>query len=328
MQYFCTYFDSHYLPRGLALYESLKRHSAGFRLWALCMDQACYRTLREMNLPENEPIALEEFERGDGELLCARRNRSAIEYYFTCTPSLCLYILNHRADVDAITYLDSDLFFFGDPQVVYDEMDGHSIGIIEHRFPRRLQGNLRFGIYNVGWLTFRRDENGLACLRWWRERCNEWCYDRVEPERYADQKYLDRWPSLFSGVHVIRHEGANLAPWNIANYRITREGQQVMVNGRPVIFFHFQGMKQLTRWLYNSNFGLYRTRPSRLVRRFVFGPYVRALRQAAPNQDLSRGIRQADSRFNRSWRALRRAARVCLGLMTQEYLLVIKDQVL
>jgi hypothetical protein len=72
----------------------------------------------------------------------------------------------------------------------------------------------RFGIYNVGWVSVRRCEEGIKALRWWRERCIEWCHDFVDGDRFADQRYLDRLPGLFPHVHVIQHLGANLAPWN------------------------------------------------------------------------------------------------------------------
>ncbi len=93
MRYFCTYFDSNYLDRGLALYNSLMRHAGRFRLWVLCFDDAAFDTLRSLALPGLEPIALAEFEKGDDALLAAKTNRSRFEYYFTCTPSLPLYLL-------------------------------------------------------------------------------------------------------------------------------------------------------------------------------------------------------------------------------------------
>ena len=112
MFYFCTYFDQHYLARGLALYQSIREHCSEFRLWVLCMDDTTYRILTELNLPGVYPIVLEEFERDDEPLKIAKTNRSRIEYYFTCTPSLPLYILNHWPEVGLITYIDADLFFF------------------------------------------------------------------------------------------------------------------------------------------------------------------------------------------------------------------------
>ena len=86
--------------------------------------------------------------------------------------------------------------------------------------PAGWKSQRRFGLYNVGWVSVRRRDDGIAALRWWRERCIEWCYDRVEGDRFADQRYLDRLPEMFSGIHVISHLGANLAPWNFADCRL------------------------------------------------------------------------------------------------------------
>src|SRR3989338_5581910 len=200
MRYFCTYFDTHYLSRGLALYRSLQRHCPAFQLWVLCMDTACHEILLKLGMPEVHLIPLEQFERGDSSLLEAKLNRTTLEYYFTCTPSLPLYILNQCPEADIITYLDADLFFFSDPAPVYAEMADASIAIIEHRFPPELQEYIKSGIYNVGWISFRRNAKAIECLRWWRERCIEWCYLGMEEKGCGDQKYLDDWQSRFKDV--------------------------------------------------------------------------------------------------------------------------------
>lgn len=280
MRYFCTYFDHHYLPRGLALYQSLRRHCPSFELWVLCMDRLSYDVLSQLGLSDVHLISLEDVEKGDEELLRAKQNRSMIEYYFTFTPSLPLYILHHYPEVEMITYLDSDLFFFDDPAPIYTEIADHSIAIVGHRFPPHLRDLECFGIYNVGWLSFRRDERALACLRWWRDRCIEWCYDRCEDGRFADQKYLDHWPSLFQGVVVLRQKGANLAPWNLANYTICPAGDRVWVDDQPLIFFHFHGLKQVTNWLYDPNWAVYEICRSEVVLQRIYAPYILSLLDA------------------------------------------------
>jgi len=300
MKYFCTYFDSHYLGRGLALYESLRRHCRAFRLWVLCMDDECHRRLAALALPGIEPIALADFERGDAELLRVKPNRSRIEYYFTCSPTLPLYVFRIAPEVDLVTYLDADLFFFGDPQPLHDELGDGSVGIIAHRFPPHLRGLEQHGVYNVGWLSFRRDEDGLACIEWWRDRCIEWCHDRCEEGRFADQKYLDCWPELFRGVRVLHHKGANLAPWNLVNYRLEVEGSTVHVDGEPLIFFHFHGLKQVAPGLWNPNLVPFGSWACTVVRRQIYGPYIRALR-AAPGSSVSDGIRSPGPQL-KTWR--------------------------
>jgi hypothetical protein len=278
MYYFCTYFDQHYLARGLALYRSLREHCPAFKLWVLCMDHATYQSLQKLGLPGLHPIALQEFERHDEPLQSAKQNRSRIEYYFTCTPSLPLYVFNNWPEVDLITYLDADLFFFASPVPLFEELGTGSIAIIGHRFPPHLLQNERYGIYNVGWLSFRRDENGLACLHWWREQCLEWCYDREEDGRFADQKYLDDWPRRFQNVVVLEHKGANVAPWNLANYRLYYlQGNTVTVDDQPLIFFHFHGLKRIATWLYDPNWKEYQLNPLSVPCRRIYSSYIRVL---------------------------------------------------
>jgi hypothetical protein len=281
-RHFCTYFDHRYLPHALALTASLRRHCRDFRLWALCLDDAAHAALQSLAIPQLTPIALTDFERGDDALAAAKRNRSTIEYYFTCTPSLPLFVMRLDPSIDAVTYLDADLFFFSDPQPLFDEIGDASVAIIPHRFPAANAPRFeRYGIYNVGWLTFRRTAAGLVCLQWWRERCLEWCFDREEPSRFADQKYLDDWPSRFDGVHVVRHQGANVASWNLANYDLTRRGDRVFVDDEPLIFFHFHHFKRRRTWLFETDFAPHGARLNRVLKEDVFTPYCRTLDEKA-----------------------------------------------
>lgn len=279
--HFCTYFDHQYLPRGLALYRSLERHSREFRLWALCLDQVAFEVLSRIRLPHFRPIALKDFEKGDHELQKAKRTRSLVEYYFTCTPSLPLYILKNNPEVDLITYLDSDVFFFASPSAIYEELAQRSIAITEHRYtPERRPIMEQYGLYNVGWLTFRRDAAGMSCLTWWRQRCLEWCYDRVERGLFADQKYLDDWPDRFPQVAVLRHKGVNTAPWNLANYNVRVKNRRVRIDEDRLIFFHFHGLKQIQDCIYDPNLALYRVKYSRPIIHDIYIPYIRALAEA------------------------------------------------
>jgi len=279
-RYFCTYFDCHYLPRGLALYRSLQRTCPSFELWVLCLDMVCHRVLTELKLPGMHLIPLEELEQDDRRLCDAKRTRSRIEYYFTCSPCLPSFVLNHHAYVDRITYLDADLYFFRDPSDLFDEIELASIAIIPHRFHPAFLDREQFGVYNVGWVSFRRDEPGMACLSMWRDQCLEWCYARCEDDRFADQKYLDRWPAKFPNVAVVQHKGANLAPWNVANYHISHNGDEVCVENEPLIFFHFHYLKQVNKWVYNPGLAEYNTSLVRILRTHIYVPYIHALRDA------------------------------------------------
>jgi len=281
MYYFCTYFDKNYFTRGMALYQSLKEKCLEFRLWVLCLDEETYRVLSRMSLPQIQLITLEELEKEDAALTKAKSNRSKIEYYFTCTPSLPLFILNHCPQVDLITYLDADLYFFSDITEIFKEIEGCSIAIIKHNFPTHIKKMEVRGLYNVGWLSFRRDSNARACLTRWQDACNAWCYDRVEDGKFADQKYLDDWPSRFNNVVVIKHKGANVTKWNIVNYKIIASEGKVWLDTQPIIFFHFHSLQTLTPYLYIFDFNCGGAKMSRetytIIRKFICQPYAQRL---------------------------------------------------
>lgn len=241
------------------------------------MDNISYNILSKIHLNEVCPISLEDFESKDEELKKTKNNRSIIEYYFTCTPSLPLYIMNHNPDVKLLTYLDADVFFFSDPTPIYDEIAENSIAIIPHRFPAKLYEKEKWGHFNVGWISFKSDSNSITCLHWWRDRCLEWCYDRYENGLFADQKYLDQWPHLFKGIIILQHKGANLAPWNIENYNYCIKDEKIWVDEQPLIFFHFHGIYQINKWIINSGFKDYQARLPLILRYNIFKPYIIAI---------------------------------------------------
>lgn len=242
---YCTLFDRNYLTRGLALHASLTRWDHNLRLWVLCLDDPTEAILLRLALPGLIPLPLAALEALDTELATAKPTRGVVEYYFTCTSALLHYLFMTVADIHCLTYIDADLYFFGDPAVIFDEIGGAEIAIIGHRFPPSLVHLEKYGRFNVAWNTFRRGQEGMDCLGRWRSQCVEWCYDRLEGGRFGDQKYLDEWPGRYRSLHVITHPGANLAPWNYPNVRLSHDGDRFMTDDWPLVFYHFHALKQL-----------------------------------------------------------------------------------
>jgi hypothetical protein len=276
--HFCTYFDRNYLTRAVALHQSLARHCPPFTLWALCLDDDAYQVVSALQLESLRPIRLSDLERADPALRDAKKNRSIVEYYFTLSPALPLYLLDHIADIESITYLDSDLLFYSSPQQIFDEFGAGSVAIVPHRYPPSLQELSIWGTYNVAWVTFRNDSAGRAVLERWREQCLEWCFDRVENGKFADQGYLDSWPGL-PGVRVIDHPGVDLAPWNFMQYDIDLKTNPPTVDGQPLVFYHFQGFKAVGPGLWDLGLDAYGHMSARL-RSWLYGRYLRELRTA------------------------------------------------
>lgn len=245
-RYYCTYFDKAYLVKGVAMITSLAaRENRDFTIYVICLDEITRLLLARLKLWNVVLIPVHSLEQGDQALLTAKHNRSLTEYYWTLTPTVILRVLEQFPEVDLLTYLDADLFFYSSPEPIFHEMGEQSVLIHEHRFPQHLEHLAEYGKYNVGLLVFRRDEKAFKVLRWWRDRCNEWCYMRVEEGKYGDQLYLNDWPERFEGVHVLQHVGAGLAAWNQIQYAYTQKGDQLFVNGLPLVFYHFHAVNFL-----------------------------------------------------------------------------------
>ncbi len=270
---YCTLFDSHYLSRGLAMYESLLRHSNNFHLYIFAFDDDTYQTLRRLNLEKTTIISLQQFE--DEQLLAVKPTRTRGEYCWTCTSSTIFYVLKHFA-VSSCTYLDADLFFFADPLVLIKEMEENSVLITEHRYTDRYERSGKHGTYCVQFITFRNDRFGMGVLRWWRDACLDWCYARSEDGKFGDQKYLDDWPEKFPGVHVLQNLGGGVAPWNVQQYMFfDKEGSlygKERKSGREfkLIFYHFHSLK----FLKHKKLDLGRHEISREVRERIYKPYL------------------------------------------------------
>jgi hypothetical protein len=163
----------------------------------------------------------------------------------------------------------------------------------------------------VQFLAFRRDPLGMEALRWWHDRCIEWCYYRLEDGKLGDQKYLDDWPDRFQGVHVLQHKGGGLAPWNALRYRVENRGGRVFVDDDPLVFFHYHRVQLRHGGKHDTHPPGYHV--ARSTRRLVYRPYLTALNESlaeirAVDPGFERGMEPAPSLWERA-----RSARVRLG---------------
>jgi len=274
-KYFCTHFDSNYLPHAKSLHSSLIKHLKDAVLFMFCMDNKSFLELSKLNLKSAILIHHDELESFFPQLINAKKNRDRVEYFYTCSPLICNYIIQTNPQVDQITYLDSDLYFFDSPLPIFDELNGYSVGIIEHKFNFFTKRNKKYGNFNVGWVTFKKDANGLACLNDWSDKCLEWCYQKLETNRYADQKYLDYWQKDFKNVKVISNIGANVAIWNIKNYKILKRDNKIYIDDFPLIFYHFANLKQLNKNSFSTSLSRVFVSCEGLLKNEVYLPYLK-----------------------------------------------------
>jgi len=290
MNHFCTYCDQGYAARLLCLHDSLAAQGEPFRLHVLCFDAVTEAAVRAVNVPSLAAVSLDEVLRADPEYAAVRGRRAAVEFYFTTTPVLVRHCLQRAPEAGQMTYLDADLFFFGPVSAVFQEQADGSVGIVPHRFPARLAERRVYGTYNVAWVSFRRDRDGLACLEWWRERCLEWCHDYVDQGRFADQGYLDEFPRRFRGVRVLDHPGINAGPWNMEGVGVVAKEGRLFVNGQPLLFYHFQGIREVLPDWFDPGFLAYGAELTPALRELVYLPYLEKLVAAQRRLRMTHGI--------------------------------------
>lgn len=238
MMNFCTYFDSYYLLKGLGLYTSLERVTNDFHLFVMAFDQECFDKLKSLNLKHMTVELLSTIE--TQELLAVKPTRSRGEYCWTCGPSAIYHFLT-KYKLESITYLDSDLMFFSDPKIVFEEVGDSSVAITEQNISEKAAKT--YGKFCVQYMTFRNDVDGIGALTWWRDACIDWCFQKMEETRYGDQKYLDQFPIRWKNVHIIENLGVGIAPWNMHRYEYHNSSFSYKGNDYPFVFFHFHGTK-------------------------------------------------------------------------------------
>lgn len=238
---YCALFDTKYIHFGLALYRTLRKYSNA-KLYIFSFDNKTYDLLTSLPLVNTVIVKQSDFE--NDRLLKVKPSRSKSEYCWTCTSSIIRYVLK-KYNEDFCIYLDSDLGFFNDPALLLEEFgENKSVLITGHNFASQYKYHEgSSGTYCVQFVGFRNDTNGNTVLDWWCDRCIEWCYARVEGGKFGDQKYLDGWPQRFNGVHVLRHIGGGVAPWNATRFTATEEDGTLMVSEnnikQPLVFYHF-----------------------------------------------------------------------------------------
>jgi hypothetical protein len=237
MKHVCTVSDINYLIKGLTLYESLKKNTEDFMLHYLCIDEKSYNKVKHYESNSLKAYNVENFLEVDTKLKALKTN----EYRYFCW-SLASYFTNKllQSDLEAITYIDADIYFHKSFDIILDEIGDREIGMFRHRqFP--LTTPRPEGHYNVGVIHFKKANSGIGkgLCAWWSDSV----LNKKHPE-YAtcgDQKYLEYFvvgcpPELLYIDENIGHG----APWHWQTFEFLGDGK-IKFGGQEqeLVFTHF-----------------------------------------------------------------------------------------
>ena len=240
---FFTSFNKAYAAQALLLAESLRRHYGDQAvIHAVMVDELDARERAHFavfdEIIELESLAIPELRHWLFGL-------DIVEAATAVKPFALCHLLKTWPQV---TYLDPDTYLYDRLVEITDEPAAWSATLTPHQlFPQQARWvvesteleSLRYGVYNLGFISVRDTPDGWALARWWRDRCYDFCVSEPERGLFTDQKFFDLAPGLFDGVRVLRHPGYNFATWNLRERQARLGPDGGLVNEYPLRFCHF-----------------------------------------------------------------------------------------
>jgi hypothetical protein len=285
---YCTIINTAFVPRALALQQSIAKHCPDALFAFYCIDRVTVEFLSEYVSVQTLVVPPEAYE--SDALRAAKAVLKLNEYCWTCKPAVLLHALKSVAELEWAVWLDSDMLAFGDLNSEFSRHVDASVILTPHRFasPEFAAYETTAGQFNAGYVAFRNTLDGRAALQWWMGQCLLGCPAEPTAERYADQKYLNALPRLFSNVTASDSIGLNCAPWSIVGKAIDRVADRISIEGEPLLLYHFQGLKIIRDWA----FDLYGARPKlpKRTRELIYAPYIKVL--ASKMREVARATRQ------------------------------------
>lgn len=243
-------------------------------LWILCLDEETRSIVAALDLDQVHLLSVPDLLEFEPRLRNAQEDRPALEFYYACTPQIVRYVRQATADERGVTYIDADMYFFGSPDALYAEAPEAEILLVEHRSGDR-EAEAQRGRFNVSFVHFSSAANAFHALEWWCDATLE--STAMNDLTWGDQKYLDRFPRLFSKVGVLRGAATTLAPWNVWQHDIHRRGGVVRVDGAPLVAFHFARLLVVGPHLFSP---ARREWLPREVLDSIYRPYFREIRSS------------------------------------------------
>ena len=140
--------------------------------------------------------------------------------------------------------MDPDLFFYQDYSFLFEKLESSHAIITPHwrNFSPEINNgfleNFSKGQYNAGFVGVSAD--GIGIVDWWASACLFNCLKYPSLGLYDDQKYLDAIPVFFPKIEILRHQGCNVAFWNIDMCVRTVVEDEIKINNKfPIVFIHF-----------------------------------------------------------------------------------------
>lgn len=294
-KFICTYFNEYYLPRGLALFRSVRKFHENFVFYVLAFDDKTYDYIASLDESQIELISANEYNRYFS--TSPEKFPDKKQYFFSATSNLCTYILEKNPSIDILLYLDADTYLFNPLESLYYEFGNASVGLTEHRVNPFLKLLVKhYGKFVIGVNLFRNDQAGRKCLKDWKEDCDNWYPGKpgYPLNFFSDQIFLDSWPEKYEGIKIIRNIGVNTSYWNASNYRFQKRDGVYFVNETPLMIYHFSSLKKIDERTWNS-YSIYGFASVKNTLKEIYVEYIKCIESFGVSNSIQARLNHQDS---------------------------------
>ena len=157
-----------------------------------------------------------------------------IEFNTCIKPRMIEYLFTER-NADQAIYLDPDIRVYAPLAEVDETLRTANVVLTPHAYTAITPDGkeptdnlfLRYGVYNLGFIGLKRNDETLRFTRWWKDRTFTAGYSRPEKGQFVDQLYINLAPILFEGVSLLRHHQFNVAPLEFPRALLERRGRRL-----------------------------------------------------------------------------------------------------
>jgi hypothetical protein len=240
MQTFCTIITADYLPFARVLHASLQKNVPGTTLQVLVVDKNDFTSSQDFVLHSIDSVATSPVAKG---IYKKYAHTNPSHFRWALKPVFISHLLQNG--FDKVIFTDADIYFVNNFNFLFEELDVNNVLLTPHwaniiplENDGRLTDILRGGLYNAGFIGV--NTKGQEPLNWWAETCHFKTEKNPELGLFFDQKYLDILPVQFPDVKIIKHQGCNLASWNVETCKREIINGKLLINRQyEPIFIHF-----------------------------------------------------------------------------------------
>ena len=276
IQNFAVVISKYYASRCLTLIESILKYDV--KIYVLCFDKKTLQIInKSINSKKVTAIHFNKVLNFDRSLKVAIKDRKLIDKIVTSRP-IFLKLLFKKFKLRDIFLLDSDIFFFSNPVKINKYIKGAAVAFCKHNFSRNNNKlSKKYGKYNGGFIYVKSNINGFDFLNKWSLLCKKWCqFDSING-KFSDQKYLEDLSTSVKNVKILNKPEINLAPWNLEGKIIKFNEENITVNKKKLIFFHFHGLRQISKRFFILGIENYDFTITNKIKKILFYEYVKSL---------------------------------------------------